>query len=232
MHLGIAPGARTFLSAASAEHPADLPMFSKPSSIRRCCGQECPRSGLVVVSSCAPFVIVPRFAKVDLAMSSAQLKDMDQSKRKPSLFLKAKWLILPGALAIAVIGVAFWPAPLASKGVVNVLFLGTNDDGLGKLALFSATNSTKRVFVRGHSEIELQLGSSNQVTVVQLTNVNYLLPAQSVNFSMRSPASGEPWRLYLIYVSQFARLEGLKYEVGWFLYRHGIRRFREQITAS
>jgi len=138
--------------------------------------------------------------------------------------MKKKWIILLAALVAAASAALFWPPPTAVKAPVNVTFLAATNDGTGaKRMLFCATNGTRRLFVRGSSAVELRGTPSNQTTVVQITNVDYLKPGQSVSFSMRSPVLGQPWRLNFTYIGQFGRLESLKYEAGWALYRHGFR---------
>ena len=137
--------------------------------------------------------------------------------------------VIYGAGGLALLAVAgllalFWGAPKGGKALVNVTFLAATNDGTGaKWVLFSASNSTERLFVRGSSEIESQGTPSNQTTSVQLTNVDYLKPGQSITFSMRSPALEQPWRLNFKYIGQFGRSESLKYEAGWSLHRHGFR---------
>ena len=138
--------------------------------------------------------------------------------------MKTKWGILLVLLAVAGLVAIFWPPAIGGKSPVNVMFLAATNDATGaKWMVFCATNGTKRLFVRGRSEIELQATPSNQTTTVQITNVDYLKPGQSATFSMRSPASGQSWRLNFTYLGQFGRLESLKYETGWFLYRRGFR---------
>jgi hypothetical protein len=90
-----------------------------------------------------------------------------------------------------------------------------------RIALFSASNGTDRLFVRGRSEVEVQGSISNQVTVAQITNVDYLQPGQSLRFSVPCPADASPWRLKFYYIGQFHSLESLKYEIGWGLKRSG-----------
>ena len=138
--------------------------------------------------------------------------------------MKRKWIILPAILALVVLGVlVVWP-PSQSKGTVTITFRALTNDATGaRMALFSATNGTGRLFVRGRSEIEVQGTLSNQVTVTQITSVNYLKPGQSVSFLVPCPSEGAPWRLKFHYIDQFGRLENIKYELGWALYKKGVR---------
>jgi len=138
--------------------------------------------------------------------------------------MKPKWIILVAVLTVAGLVAIVWPPAIGGKSPVNVMFLSTTNDGTGaKWMLFRATNGTKRLFVRGRSEIESQGTPSNQTTTVQITNVDYLKPGQAITFSMRPPVSGQPWRLNFTYIDQFGGLESLKYETGWFLHRCGFR---------
>ena len=134
-------------------------------------------------------------------------------------------MILLAGLAVASTVIFFWPAATVGGGTVNITLLSVTNDAAGRrLAVFSATNGTKRLFVRGRSHIEVQENGSNEVTVVQITNVDYLKPRQSVVFSVRSPAPpGRAWRLNFYYLGQRTSLENLKEQIGWFLYHRGFR---------
>jgi hypothetical protein len=106
---------------------------------------------------------------------------------------------------------------------VSATFTTFASDGSGrKVAVFRLRNDSKRLFVRGRSEIEIKGASSNQVAVLQITNVDYLIPKQTAAFSLPLPAGGRPWRLKFTYIGQFHKLEALTYEAGWSVYRSGV----------
>ncbi len=86
--------------------------------------------------------------------------------------------------------------------------------------MFCATNGTKRLFVRGRSELEVRDFPSNQTNVVQITNVDYLQPGHSVTFAIPMPAKGHSWRLNFLYDGQFNFLERLDFETRWWLHQH------------
>ena len=135
--------------------------------------------------------------------------------------MKRKWIIV--FLALAVVGLVICLPRSNRKGSVTVRFVTVTNDITGaRIAFFSALNSTDRLFVRGRSEIEVQGNVSNQVTVTQITNVNYLQAGQSLSFSVPCPVDGSPWRLKFYYIGQFRRLESMRYEFGWALKRRGI----------
>ncbi len=136
--------------------------------------------------------------------------------------MKSKWMILLAGLAVGALAIIFWPP--APAGAVNITLLCVTNDAVGRrLALFSATNGTKRLFVRGRSQIEVQANGSNEVRVVQITNVDYLKPGQSIVFPVRSPAPGRAWRLNFYYLGQRSSLENLEEGIAWFLYHRGFR---------
>jgi hypothetical protein len=135
-----------------------------------------------------------------------------------------KWTILLAGLAVASLAIFFWLPASTGGGAVNITLLSFTNDAAGtRLAVFSATNGTKRLFVRGCSQMEVQGKGSNEVTVVQITNVDYLKPGQSIVFSVRSPARGWAWRLNFYYLGQRTSFENLQEQIAWFLYHRGFR---------
>jgi hypothetical protein len=117
----------------------------------------------------------------------------------------------------------FRVTPVPGKGSVSVRFQSVTNDAAGnRLALFIATNSTDRLFVRGYSELELRNRPSNVVSKLQITNVDYLKPGQGITFAIPCTEEESPWRLKFYYMGQFHRREAMVYEFGWFLQRNGL----------
>lgn len=126
----------------------------------------------------------------------------------------AALLVLAAVIAV----ILFQRRPPTAPGSVSVSFLSLTNDATGRRsALFLASNNTARLFVRGRSELELQIGASNIVSVVQLTNVNYLKPAAGITFAVPCDGWTNPWRLNFHYIGQFDRREAIVYEAGWSL---------------
>ena len=118
--------------------------------------------------------------------------------------MKRKWTIALVVFALAIVGLIICPPPGNRNGPVVVRFVTVTNDLTGaRIALFNASNSTDRLFVRGRSEIEVQGNASNQVTVTQITNVDYLQAGQSLSFSVPCPTDGATWRLKFYYIGQF-----------------------------
>jgi hypothetical protein len=114
-------------------------------------------------------------------------------------------------------------APASIKGSVSVRFLTLTNDAAGKRqALFLATNSSNRLFVRGRSELECGRGTSNIISVLQVTNVDYLKPGQAITFAIPWNNWPGPWRLRFDYMGQFHRREAMVYESSWWLQRKGL----------
>jgi hypothetical protein len=138
--------------------------------------------------------------------------------------MNRKWIIFMAGLVFVALAIFFWLRATSDIGTIKVTLLSTTNDASGtSVAVFSVTNETKRLFVRGRSQIEVQGNASNEVTLVQITNVDYLKPRQSIVFSVRSPAPGRAWRLNFFYLGQLSLLERLRENFAWFLYRRGFR---------
>jgi hypothetical protein len=113
--------------------------------------------------------------------------------------------------------------PARRLGSVSVRLLSLSNDARGNLvALFLATNGTDRLFVRGRSELETQRATSNVISVLQITNVDYLKPEQAVTFAIPCDGWLDPWRLRFHYIGQFHRREEIVYESGWLLQHKGL----------
>jgi hypothetical protein len=126
-------------------------------------------------------------------------------------------------LLTAAIAVLLFRLPQSKQGSVSITFLTmTNDSGGRRSALFLASNDTARLFVRGRSELELQEGPSNVVSVLQITNVDYLKPGATITFTVPSDDRTNPWRLNFHYIGQFDRHQEIVYETGWLLRRCGL----------
>jgi hypothetical protein len=121
----------------------------------------------------------------------------------------------------AIILLVLRPPPRQRSVSVRFLTL-TNDVGGNLLALFLATNSTDRLFVRGRAELETRRGTSNVISVLQITNVDYLKPGQEIIFAIPCESWLDPWRLRFYYMGQFHRREEIVYESGWLLQRKGL----------
>ncbi len=131
--------------------------------------------------------------------------------------------MLLGLVLTFLLALFFWPGPASGTGLVKIRLLTvTNEAGGETLAVFCVTNGTKRLFVRGRSQIEVQGNGSNEVRAVQLRKVDYLKPRQSIVFSVRTPAAGGAWRLNFLYLGQLSLLERLKEGMAWQLYDRGI----------
>lgn len=141
-------------------------------------------------------------------------------------------MILLAGLALGSLVIFFWP-PATVGGGLNITLLSVTNDAAGKgFAVFSATNGTNRLFVRGRSQVEVQGTISNEVTLVQITNVDYLKPGQSIVFSVGCPAPGRPWRLSFYYLGQRSTLENLREQIAWFLYRRGVPVSEKQLRLT
>ena len=113
--------------------------------------------------------------------------------------------------------------PARSTGSVSVSFLMLTNHASGKRwALFFATNSTNRLFVRGRSEVERRGETSNVVSVIQITRVDYLQPGQGTVFEIPCDGWADPWRLRFLFSGQFHQGEAMVYEYGWKLDRMGL----------
>ncbi len=110
------------------------------------------------------------------------------------------------------------PGPRPGSVSVRLLTL-TNDAGGNRLALFLATNSTDRLFVRGRSELECRGGASNVISVLQIKNVDYLQPGEAITFAIPCDTWLDPWRLKFHYIGQFHLREAIVHESGLFLQR-------------
>ena len=130
-------------------------------------------------------------------------------------------LVILTLVIAAIILLVLLPAPRQRS--VSVRFLTLTNDARGKpLAVFLATNSTDRLFVRGRSELETQRGASNVISVLQITNVDYLKSGQAITFAIPCDGWLDPWRLRFHYMGQFHRREAIVYESGWWLNRKGL----------
>ncbi len=141
-------------------------------------------------------------------------------RKKPNFVFIGLGILLLAALALPL---AFFFWPVANVGTVSVRLICVTNDATGtRLAMFSATNQTKRLFVRGHSEIEVQGNASNEVKAIQIRKVDFLKPGQCIIFSVRSPAAESNWRLNFLYMGQLSFVERLKQAFAWFLHDHGV----------
>ena len=113
--------------------------------------------------------------------------------------------------------------PARTTGSVSVSFLMlTNHASSKRWALFSATNSTNRLLVRGRSELERRGATSNVVSVLQITRVDYLQPGQGIVFEIPCDGWLDPWRLRFFFSGQFHDDEAMVYECGCKLDRMGL----------
>jgi hypothetical protein len=133
---------------------------------------------------------------------------------------RIKLLVLLTPVIAAIMLLVLLPAPRQGSVSLRLLTL-TNDAGGNRLALFSATNGTDRLFVRGRSELESRRGTSNIISVFQITNVDYLKPGQAITFAIPCDGWLDPWRLSFHFMGQFHRREEIVYESGWLLARKG-----------
>ena len=134
---------------------------------------------------------------------------------------RIKLLVLLTLMIAAIMLLVLLPAPRQGSVSVRLLTL-TNDAGGNRLALLSATNGTDRLFVLGRAELEWRRGTSNVISVLQITNVNYLKPGQAITFAIPCDGWLDPWRLRFHYMGQFHRREEIVYESGWLLERKGL----------
>src|SRR3989442_12241470 len=110
-------------------------------------------------------------------------------QRQRIMILVILTLVIP-----AIILLVLRPPPRQRSGSVRFLTL-TNDVGGNLSALFLATNSTDRLFVRGRAELETRRGTSNVISALQITNWAYLRPGQGMSLSIPGEGCRDPWRL-------------------------------------
>ena len=134
---------------------------------------------------------------------------------------RIKVLVLLALVLAAIMLLILLPPPRQGSVSVRLLTL-TNDAGGNRLALFLATNSTDRLFVRGRSELERRSGTSNVTSVLQITNVDYLKPGQAITFAIPCDGWIDPWRLSFHYMGQFHLREEMVYESSWWLQGKGL----------